>query len=127
MFESQGTPEGDAATDAAAASGETDVTAEADKAATDALEGADVQDERKIMATIPITLDDKLLDMVLYEGQSAEEAVVEFCRSNLTDDVAGCIRELLPTVLERLAESAESAGGDAAIPVGGKAAADETP
>lgn len=59
------------------------------------------QEERKIVETIPVTLDDNTLDLNLYEGQSPEDAVAEFCHTHVTDDPSGCIRQLLPVVLDR--------------------------
>lgn len=59
-----------------------------------------------VKATIPITIGEETKDLVVYEGQNAEEAVVVFCRANVPDDVSSCIRQLLSTVLEKLEESA---------------------
>lgn len=59
------------------------------------------QEERKIVETIPVTLDDNTLDLNLYEGQSPEDAVAEFCHTHVADDPSGCIRQLLPVVLDR--------------------------
>jgi hypothetical protein len=57
---------------------------------------------RKIVATIPVTLNDNnTLDLEVHEGQNVEDAVVAFCREHVTDDVSGCIRQLLPEVLEK--------------------------
>lgn len=56
----------------------------------------------KVIATVPITLDEEELILSVFEGQTAEDSVVSFCRENVADDVASCIRQLLPTVLERL-------------------------
>jgi hypothetical protein len=75
-------------------------------------DAADAEEPRRLAATIPITLDDKVVDLHLYEGDSAEDSVVTFCHKHLNDDIAGCIRELLPTVLERLDESIKSRGAD---------------
>lgn len=58
-----------------------------------------------VRATIPITIGDETKDLVVHEGQNAEEAVVVFCRANVPDDVSSCIRQLLSTVLEKLEES----------------------
>lgn len=35
---------------------------------------------RNIAESIPITLDDTTVDLIIYEGQGAEEAVVAFCQ-----------------------------------------------
>eukprot|EP01042_Synura_sphagnicola_P002089 gene2089-2487_t len=58
--------------------------------------------EAVVSRTIPITLDDETIELAILEGQSPEDAVVVFCRANVAEDVSGCIRQLLPTVLERL-------------------------
>jgi hypothetical protein len=57
-----------------------------------------------VIATIPVTIDDKATDLLIYEGQNPEEAVVAFCRTNVPDDVSSCIRQLLTTVLDKIAE-----------------------
>jgi hypothetical protein len=58
-----------------------------------------------VVATIPVTLEDNTTtDLVVHEGQNAEEAVVEFCREHVADDVGGCIRQLLTVVIEKLNE-----------------------
>lgn len=64
------------------------------------------EETRELLTTIPVTLDEKALDLKLYKGQNPEDAVVEFCRHYVDDDVAGCIRQLLPVVLERMEETA---------------------
>ena len=57
---------------------------------------------KKIVATIPVTLNDNnTLDLKIHEGQNVEDAIVTFCREHVTDDVSGCIRQLLPEVLEK--------------------------
>jgi hypothetical protein len=55
---------------------------------------------RTVVNTVPITLDDNVLDLNIYEGQGPEEAVAEFCGKNIPEDVSGCIRQLLPSVLD---------------------------
>ncbi len=62
----------------------------------------------KIIATIPITIDDKSNDLFIYEGQSAEDAVVVFCRQHMSEDVSNCIRQLLPNVMERYEAAVKS-------------------
>lgn len=57
-----------------------------------------------VIATIPVTIDDKTTDLLVHEGQNPEEAVVAFCRTNVPDDVSSCIRQLLTTVLDKIAE-----------------------
>jgi hypothetical protein len=63
-------------------------------------------EERKLVNSFPITLDDTTLNLNLYEGQSAEDAVAEFCHVHMNDDISGCIRQLLPIVLERASSAA---------------------
>jgi hypothetical protein len=60
---------------------------------------------RSVKATLPITIGDSTKDLVVYEGQNAEDAVVVFCRDNVPEDVSSCIRQLLPTVLAKLEEA----------------------
>jgi hypothetical protein len=62
---------------------------------------------------VSVTLNETPLDVVVLQGQNAEEAVVVFCREHMAEDVASCIRQLLPVVLEKLDEVA--AGGSAAV------------
>lgn len=55
-----------------------------------------------MIATIPITLNEnETHDLLVREGQNVEDAVVIFCREHVASDVAACIRQLLPDVLER--------------------------
>lgn len=62
-------------------------------------------DRRAILATIPVTLDDAVTkDLIVHEGENAEEAVVLFCRMNVgEDEMSSCIRQLLNVVLDKLA------------------------
>lgn len=72
------------------------------------LEEAQKMEERRLLNTFPITLDDTVLNLNVYEGQSAEDAVAEFCHMHMNDDPSGCIRQLLPVVLERAEGQAEA-------------------
>ncbi len=70
--------------------------------------GADVyqaSNTAAVLASIPVTLDDNVTkELLVHDGQSAEEAVVSFCRSNVADEeVAPCIRQLLSVVIDKLA------------------------
>jgi len=56
-----------------------------------------------LLATFPVTLGDVTYNMEMFEKQSPEDAVVVFCRKNMVDDVSGCIRQVLPMVLEQIA------------------------
>jgi len=58
-----------------------------------------------VKATIPITIGEETKDLIVHEGQNAEEAVVVFCRANVPEDVSSCIRQLLSTVIEKLEEN----------------------
>jgi hypothetical protein len=63
------------------------------------------KDNRAVLATIPITLDDGTTkDLIVHDGQNAEEAVVEFCRENVPNEVSTCIRQLLNVAIEKLSE-----------------------
>jgi hypothetical protein len=59
---------------------------------------------RTVVATVSVTLDEEEIALNIYEGQSGEDAVVSFCREHVADEVSACIRQLLPSVLERLEE-----------------------
>lgn len=63
-----------------------------------------------IIARIPVTIGGKDLSLLLHEGESAEDAVVTFCKNNVKDDVSACIRQMLPEVLERLEEGGSGGG-----------------
>ena len=68
---------------------------------------ADVEPEvhaAPIISTIPISLDNQMLNLEIHENESAEDALVVFCNQHAADDTSGCIRNLLPVVLERLEE-----------------------
>eukprot|EP01006_Ploeotia_vitrea_P004298 TRINITY_DN114281_c0_g1_i1.p1 TRINITY_DN114281_c0_g1~~TRINITY_DN114281_c0_g1_i1.p1 ORF type:complete len:210 (+),score=3.70 TRINITY_DN114281_c0_g1_i1:133-762(+) len=58
-----------------------------------------------VVKTIPISLDDKLFDLNIHENENAEDALALFCNTNAADDTSGCIRHLLPIVLEQLEEN----------------------
>ncbi|KAJ1430066.1 hypothetical protein B484DRAFT_449092 [Ochromonadaceae sp. CCMP2298] len=96
VVEKQPEPEVVAAKEAPAPAAAAPAAAKAAKAAESSLRG------RNVAHTIPITMEDETKDLVVYEGQNAEEAVVAFCRENLPDDVSTCIRELLSTVIEKM-------------------------
>jgi hypothetical protein len=60
---------------------------------------------RTIVASIPVTLEnDETRVLLVYEGQDAEEAVVEFCREHLPSEVSTCIKHLLQEVVDKLTE-----------------------
>merc|ERR1711871_1776530 len=55
-----------------------------------------------VIASIPITLDDTTLDLEVHEGETAEDATIAFCKIHLKEDMSGCIRQLLPNVLDAM-------------------------
>lgn len=60
---------------------------------------------RKVLTSVPINLDDTTLDLNVYEGETAEDATIAFCKIHLKDDMSGCIRQLLPNVLDAMSSS----------------------
>jgi len=82
-------------------------TEDTDSSSTGGLRGRSGEgegDERAVVAIIPITMDDVTHDLIVYEGQNAEEAVVVFCRQHSAEDVSTCIRHLLTVVVDQLEE-----------------------
>lgn len=61
---------------------------------------------RELIATIPVNIKDISLDIQVYAKDDPTEVVTAFCREHLSDDLQACLRQLLPTVLERLDEIA---------------------
>lgn len=62
-------------------------------------------DLRSVVTKIPVTVGGSNLDLLIHDGESAEDAVVAFCKEHVKDDVSACIRQMLPEVLERMEES----------------------
>lgn len=63
------------------------------------------EEKRAVLASIPVTLDDeRTQELRVHAGETAEEAVVAFCRTHVASEVGVCIRQLLPVVLEKLQE-----------------------
>lgn len=77
-----------------------------------------VAEVRAVLASVPITLDEEEISLDVHVGESPEDAVVAFCKVHVPDEVAACIRQLLPTVLERLDEvnARSAAAADADVP-----------
>lgn len=59
-----------------------------------------VEIDLPILKTFPITLDETVYDLHIYDGQSPEDSVALFCQQHMPDDLTGCIRQLLPIALE---------------------------
>lgn len=59
----------------------------------------------KVIATVPINLEDKTIDLHVHDGEAAEDAVIAFCKIHLKEDMSGCIRQLLPNVLDSMGSS----------------------
>lgn len=69
----------------------------------------DGETERKVIARIPVTLEnDESRTLLVHEGQDAEEAVVAFCREYLPSELSTCIRHLLDNVMESLAHAQDN-------------------
>lgn len=87
---------------------ELEETKEEEISETEEIEEAEAEAEEEplaVSATVPVTLEDGTThDLIVYEGQNAEEAVVTFCREKVPDDVSSCIRQLVSVVLEKLEE-----------------------
>lgn len=81
---------------------------ETEKDETDLSKIGTEEDTREVLAHIPIELNDAALTLLLHEGENAEDAVVAFCRRNAPEEMAACIRHVLPSVLERLEEGGAS-------------------
>ena len=88
--------------------------AEAEAAKAAAVAAAAAVPEKAIVATIPVTLNEnETYDLTVREGQNVEDAVVQFCRKHVSSDVAACIRQLLPDILERYNSEANNLRGGA--------------
>lgn len=59
----------------------------------------------KIIATVPISLEDAVVDLHVHDGETAEDAVIAFCKVHMKEDMSGCIRQLLPNVLDSMGSS----------------------
>lgn len=57
---------------------------------------------KEVLLTIPVTIEDKVLDLVIFKDTNAEESVAIFCRENVAEDVPACIRQLLPIAIEKI-------------------------
>ncbi len=63
---------------------------------------APVEPPKEVLVTIPVTIGDKMLDLVMYKGVNAEESVAAFCKENVPEDHVACIRQLLPIAIEKI-------------------------
>ena len=69
-----------------------------------------LEEELPIVASVSVTLGEEAMELHVREGQTAEDAVAIFCRVNMPEEIAQCMRQLLPVVIDRLSEH-ESQGG----------------
>ena len=65
-------------------------------------EGENEEVAEKVLARIPITLDDVEYTLTIHEGTDVSQAVESFCEERVPVDVAGCVQELLPSVLQKM-------------------------
>ena len=57
----------------------------------------------KVVATIPIQLDDVEYNLTVYEHDNIETVVEKFCAEHVeVDQLPDCVADLLPTVLQRM-------------------------
>ena len=61
----------------------------------------------KPIASLPVTVDEEDIDLVLYEGQKPEDAVSEFCAKHMPSAGEACNDQLLPHVQRKLAAASE--------------------
>lgn len=57
---------------------------------------------RKLLASIPVTVDDEEIHLELFDGDDAESAVADFCAQYMTDSLDSCISQLTPHVQRKL-------------------------
>eukprot|EP01035_Chromulina_nebulosa_P017327 gene17327-22871_t len=64
----------------------------------------DTQEIRNVRYRIPILIGEETLELIVYEGQDIEEAVVIFCRENESnaDELGDCINRLVVSVNEAI-------------------------
>lgn len=77
---------------------------------TKASAAAKTQLPQEAIATLPVTVDDKEVSLVLHQGQRVEDAVDKFCAVHMPNDAATCNEKLLPLVKTRLEASGIVAG-----------------
>lgn len=64
-----------------------------------------VEEVRKVIATLPVTVDESDINLVIYEGQEAAEAVNTFCDKHMASAGTACMDQLLPHVTRKLNEA----------------------
>ena len=62
------------------------------------------EEVRKVIATLPVTVDESDINLVIYEGQKAAEAVEDFCKKHMAEAGSACMDQLLPHVERKLSD-----------------------
>jgi len=62
------------------------------------------EEVRKVIATLPVTVDESDINLVIYEGQQAAEAVDDFCKKHMASAGVACMDQLLPHVERKLSD-----------------------
>lgn len=60
------------------------------------------KDSRPVLFTISVNIYDNDQTVEVHEGEEPEEAVHVFCGNHMPLDIGGCIRQILPLVLEKI-------------------------
>lgn len=63
------------------------------------------EDLGKVVATLPVTVDESDINLVIYENQKAEDAVTAFCNKHMASAGSACMDQLLPHVERKLADA----------------------
>jgi hypothetical protein len=63
-----------------------------------------VEEVRKVIATLPVTVDESDINLVIYEGQQPAEAVDAFCKKHMASAGTACMDQLLPHVEKKISD-----------------------
>mmetsp|Transcript_31225 Transcript_31225/g.105057 ORF Transcript_31225/g.105057 Transcript_31225/m.105057 type:complete len:230 (-) Transcript_31225:238-927(-) len=61
------------------------------------------EDARRLLASLPVTVDEEEVYLKIFEGQDATEEILAFCSDWMSDSVDGCIKQLTPHILKKIA------------------------